>query len=155
GDGAIHVWDLRAIRTWLAAHGLDWDLPPCPQTQEASTEPLQVQVIGAARAEQSPLALNREAWKMLTGPAEQRDPVKALALIRAALDQQPGGHMLLNTLGVAEYRNGMYQEAVATLEKSLASGKGEWDAFDLFFLSMCHAKLGSAAKAKDYFDRAV
>jgi serine/threonine protein kinase/WD40 repeat protein len=31
GDsGSFHVWDLRLIRTWLEAQGLDWDLPPYP-----------------------------------------------------------------------------------------------------------------------------
>lgn len=26
----VHLWDVRAMRTVLAAHGLDWDLPPLP-----------------------------------------------------------------------------------------------------------------------------
>jgi tetratricopeptide (TPR) repeat protein/WD40 repeat protein len=102
-----------------------------------------------------PTALNKEAWQLVTGPAGQRDPARALELIQAAVKQQPGNAMFLNTLGVVQYRNGRYEEALATLEKSLAAGKGQYDAFDLFFLAMCHAKLGDPAKAMDCFDRAV
>jgi Tfp pilus assembly protein PilF len=99
--------------------------------------------------------LNGLAWWLVSGPLDQRDPQRALRLVRKALEKQPGAALYLNTLGVAQYRLGQYPEALDTLEKSLAAGKGESDAFDLFFMAMCHAKLDERAKAKDCFDRAV
>jgi uncharacterized protein HemY len=63
--------------------------------------------------------------------------------------------MLQNTLGVVLYRNGDFVPAIDSLKKSLDLGHGQSDGFDLFFLAMCHKKLGDAAQAKDCFDRAV
>jgi tetratricopeptide (TPR) repeat protein len=99
--------------------------------------------------------LNNRAWRLVTGPPGQRDPKQGLELIRKAVEMEPDEPMYQNTLGVALYRNSRWTESIAALEKSLALSKGQWDAFDLFFLALCHAKLGDAAKAKDCFDRAV
>jgi YD repeat-containing protein len=153
---ALHIFDLRAIRQQLRELGLDWsdDLLPSPADQ-ASRTPLDIRVVGAEQAGRDPMALNNEAWQLVTGPAKQRDPAKALKLIQEAVKVQPNDPTLLNTLGVVQYRNGLFKEAAVTLEKSLAAGKGEFDAFDLFFLALCHAKLGAPARAKDCFDRAV
>ena len=63
--------------------------------------------------------------------------------------------MLLNTLGVVQYRNGLYQDAVGTLEKSLLATAGLYDGYDLIVLAMSHAKLGDHAKCKERFDAAV
>jgi uncharacterized protein HemY len=104
---------------------------------------------------QEATALNDQAWRLVTEPGGQRNPARALELIQKAVERDPDNSLFLNTLGVAQYRNGLYLEAVTTLEKSLAASKGQSDGFDLFFLAMCHAKLGDAAKAKDRFERAV
>ncbi len=41
----IQVWDLRALREELAAHGLDWDLPAYPPADAPeSRPPLRVEV---------------------------------------------------------------------------------------------------------------
>ena len=101
------------------------------------------------------MALDNLAWSLVTVLASQRDPVRALKLIQEAVKQQPENAVFLNTLGVVRYRNGQYAQAVAALEKSLAAGTGQSDAADLFFVSMCHTRLGDRDKAKDCFDRAV
>jgi serine/threonine protein kinase/WD40 repeat protein/tetratricopeptide (TPR) repeat protein len=106
-------------------------------------------------AANDPRMLNDQAWHLVTGPAGQRDPARALELIQRAVERQPDDPMFLNTLGVVQYRNAKYAEAVATLEKSLAAGQGRFDAFDLFFLAMCHAKLENPVRASGCFDRAV
>src|SRR5262249_21922298 len=102
-----------------------------------------------------PTAMNNLAMRLLTGPAAQRDPALALRLIQQAVQQEPQNSIFLNTLGIAQYRNEAYKEAIATLEKSLALGEGKYDAFDLFFLAMSHARLGNRDKAQECFDRAV
>ena len=101
------------------------------------------------------LAHNNLAWQLLVGPKELRDPKAALPLARKAVELTPEQSLYLNTLGVSLYRNGEFKEALSVLEKSLAASKGQSDAFDLFFLAMCQARLGDVAKAKDCFDRGV
>jgi hypothetical protein len=55
---------------------------------------------------------------------------------------------------VTQYRLGLLPDAVATLNRALPLGQGQHDAFDLYFLAMCHARLGNAPKARECFDRA-
>jgi WD40 repeat protein/tetratricopeptide (TPR) repeat protein len=102
-----------------------------------------------------PTALNNEAWRLVAGPAAKRDPLRALALIQKAVELQPDNVTLLNTLGVAQYRNGQYAAAIVALEKSLAAGKERSAGSNLFFLAMCHAGLDNPDRAKDCFNRAV
>jgi eukaryotic-like serine/threonine-protein kinase len=100
-------------------------------------------------------AHNNLAWLLSTGPKELRDPAAALPLARRAVERAPDPSPYLNTLGVALYRNGQFKEAIGVLEKSLAAGKGQADAFDLFFLAMCKQRIGEKAAAKARYDQAV
>ena len=100
------------------------------------------------------LCCNNLAWELANGP-EARDFDRALASIRRAVALAPSEASFLNTLGVVQYRAGQYAEAIATLERSLAAGLRQTDAFDLFFLAMAHHRLGHRDQARASFDRAV
>jgi hypothetical protein len=162
---AVHVWDLHELRRQLQGMELDWPAgPDVPAAKEGPPvprlPPLQVEddlgaLAGLAQKRAAGEKLNREAWPLVVRPAGKQDSARALKLMQEALQLVPDEPMWLNTLGVAQYRNGQYQEALATLEKSLVAGLGESDAYDLFFLAMCHARLGDAARARDCFDRAL
>jgi serine/threonine protein kinase/WD40 repeat protein/Tfp pilus assembly protein PilF len=101
------------------------------------------------------LAHNNLAWLLLTAPEPFRNASEALPLARRAVELEGTSQHHLNTLGVALYRNEKYDDAIDILEKSLQIGNGAADAFDLYFLAMCHAKQGDPMKAADRFDRAV
>jgi hypothetical protein len=98
---------------------------------------------------------NDYAWGLVATPGSTDGPQRALSLARRAVELAPTQGIYLNTLGVAQYRAGQHSEAIVTLEKSLAVGKGESDGFDLFFLAMARYRLGRVAEARADFDRAV
>jgi WD40 repeat protein/Tfp pilus assembly protein PilF len=105
--------------------------------------------------EQLALLCNNLAWALVSTRGRKRDPARALDLARHAVELTPDRAIYHNTLGVAQYRAGQLTEAIVTLEKSLAAGKGESDAFDLFFLAMARSKVGDIARARADFERAV
>jgi len=101
------------------------------------------------------MCCNNRAWELAAGPESTRDPRRALPLARRAVELTPAQNIYLNTLGVVQYRVGQYAEAIATLERSLAAGGGQTDAFDLFFLAMAHHRLGHREQARAAYDRAL
>jgi eukaryotic-like serine/threonine-protein kinase len=99
--------------------------------------------------------LNNAAWELATGAIYVRDPERAVSLAEKTVAKAPGEAGYLNTLGVALYRAGRNAQAIVTLEKSLAAGKGAFAAYDWFFLAMARHRLGQTVQAQDSFDRAV
>jgi Tfp pilus assembly protein PilF len=95
------------------------------------------------------------AWYLLTGPTPIRHPPTALRHAQRAVELQGDRAAFLNTLGVAHYRNGHYPRALRVLQQSLVASNRQNDGFDLYFLAMCHARLGDRVKGKGCFERAV
>ncbi len=101
------------------------------------------------------VACNNQAWRSVTGPASNWNPERALPLARKAVELSPKEPLFLNTLGLVQYRLGQFRDAIATLGKSLKMGAGKIDGFDLLVLSMCHHRLGAAARARDCYEQAL
>jgi tetratricopeptide (TPR) repeat protein len=96
---------------------------------------------------------NYLAWLYVTGPEGVRAPGEALKLAARAIRLAPGRATYANTLGLAYYRLGRWDEAVEALRRSLK--EPEYAAHDLFFLAMSYQRLGDTAKARDCYDQAV
>jgi serine/threonine protein kinase/WD40 repeat protein len=105
-----------------------------------------------------PDQFNNVAWQFASRPGrlERLDQRAALLLVaQKAVDLAPEFALYRNTLGVVHYRVERYHEAILQLERSLRENEDETGAFDLYFLAMCHHRLGHAAQARECYDRAV
>ena len=99
-------------------------------------------------------AQNNVAWSLVTAPDPGLHDVPwAIELARKAVDLEPESGILWNTLGVARYRAGEWQEAIDALEKS--QDLQDLHSYDFFFLAMAHWQLGHKQEAQRYFERAV
>jgi eukaryotic-like serine/threonine-protein kinase len=177
----LHVFDLHRIRSQLRELDLDWDTSTMQDAAGASTvtprlprltvhvDPGEVTKESRNQAQSNEIvslrqaikanpknaeAHNNLAWLLLTGPEKLRNAKEALPHARKADELSGGLPVYKNTLGVALYRNALYKEAVPVLQESLQASGGEQDAFDLFFLAMCHQHLADSVKAKECYDRA-
>jgi tetratricopeptide (TPR) repeat protein len=98
---------------------------------------------------------NDLAW-FLTNCADPsfRNPVRALSLAQRAVNQLPENADFRSTLGVAQYRQGHWKAALASLEKANRlyqdRDEGTW-----WFLAMAHWRLGEKEAARTCYDRAT
>jgi WD40 repeat protein len=173
---AIHVWDLRAIRTRLKDMNLDWDWPEFPPAPTEKLVPATVTIDGArpalTREQKAQEAIERArrevkanpnaagpcnelAWAYLAAPEALRNVEAALPLAEKAVRLTSRNALYRNTLGVAYYRAGRYREAVDVLRPNVENQEDRALAYDLYFLAMSHYRLGETARARDYYDWAV
>ena len=93
------------------------------------------------------IALGSLAWALATDPVPtRRDPSRAVSLAQEAVDTNPQNGDYHNTLGVAFYSAGRWQEAVTALEHSMKVRAGG-NSNDWFFLAMAHWQLGDKETA--------
>jgi Tfp pilus assembly protein PilF len=103
----------------------------------------------------SPDGANTEAWRLVAGPAGQRDPQWACALAHRVVAVAPRQPHFRNTLGVALYRLGRDRDAQAQFRESLRLGAGIQDAYDRYFLALCQHRRGETGQAWAEFLRAL
>jgi tetratricopeptide (TPR) repeat protein len=102
-------------------------------------------------APNSPPLLNGYAWLLLTAKDHRvRRPEEALELVRRAARLSPEAGYNLNTLGLAEVRNGLWEEAIATLDKSVKADNGSKSTDFLFLAMACHGRGDMADAEKNY-----
>jgi tetratricopeptide (TPR) repeat protein len=99
--------------------------------------------------------LNALAWYLVTSPdRRRRHPQEALDLARIAVKEGLDVATYFNTLGLAEYRNGLYAQAILTLRKSIEMNKGT-DPSDFFILAMTLRQRGKRSEAERNLERGV
>jgi tetratricopeptide (TPR) repeat protein len=116
----------------------------------------------AARcAPADPRVLENLAWHLtISDDPTIRDPARAVALARRAVELAPDNGIIWNTLGLASYRAGSWGEAVRVLERGLdlplkRTTLGNDMAMTWFYLAMAYGRLGQDQKARSWYDKAA
>lgn len=98
-----------------------------------------------------PSYLNEQAWAVARFPSRgESEYLMALRKAEVACQIRPDQHSYLNTLGVAQFRAGAFEEAERTLVRCtelLRDAGGRPHPLDVIVLAMTHAKLGEDRKA--------
>jgi eukaryotic-like serine/threonine-protein kinase len=98
---------------------------------------------------------NSFAWALATCPDPAlRNPARAVALARSAVEQAPSEGIYWRTLGVARYRAGEWKTAAEALEKSILLRAGG-DVLDWLFLGMSQWHLGDRDQARKWYLKAI
>jgi Flp pilus assembly protein TadD len=100
-------------------------------------------------------ATNLLARLLVTCPnLADRDPARAIELVKQALDKKPNEPDYQTILGIAYYRSGNWTAAKAAIERAIKLSQKRISA-DLFFLAMTDWHLGDRAAASKEYAEAV
>jgi eukaryotic-like serine/threonine-protein kinase len=101
-------------------------------------------------------SMNSLAGLLATCPdAKLRDPKRAVALAKEAVELAPRSAWSWQVLGWVRYRTGAWKDSIAALEKSIELREDGGDSFQWFFLAMAHWQVGNKEQARKWYDRAV
>jgi WD40 repeat protein len=113
-----------------------------------------------ARLLARPLAQRRESWEEPTaricvlGAGGAADVTDLVRLAQQVLAKAPGNEFALLTLGLAHYRAGQWDRALARLEESAAAApENAWRTWPV--LALVHHRLGHTAEARRWLERAA
>ena len=100
-------------------------------------------------------SLNNWAWLQATCPESAlRNYEGSVACARRALELEPNAPHMWNTLGVAYFRLGAWDDAMSALYRSMEL-HDEGNSADWYFLAMIHERLGHKDRAREWYDKAV
>jgi len=106
-----------------------------------------------AGAPNSPVRMNALAWYLVSArdPRQWR-PLEAVDLARRVVKGAPDTDGAFNTLGLAEYRAGHWDQAIESLNRAVQMD-GNSDPTNFFFLAMAHWRRGDKAEAQSFLER--
>lgn len=142
-ENTILLWNLADVRRQLDSLGLDWEAPPYADSTNRDgamivTASIDLGDLAANRPAQPTQALeeerrragmefapspvntdrlNDDAWRIVVRPEESPEAYQAaLRCAEEACRALPGHESFLNTLGIAQYRAGLFEDALKTLD---------------------------------------
>jgi eukaryotic-like serine/threonine-protein kinase len=103
--------------------------------------------------------LNQASWRIAArANAEKDESRRALRWAEAAVRHEPDNSSFATTVGVLQYRNGRYRDAIATLTRSHETHKNNKEGplpSNLAFLAMSHHAVSESEKAHDYLRQLI
>jgi tetratricopeptide (TPR) repeat protein len=97
---------------------------------------------------------NEIAWRLAVAKPKPREAAAAVKLARCAVQRSPNSGAIWNTLGLAEYRLGAWDESINALSRSMELTPGD-SAADWLFLAMAHWQKGDKDAARSFYDKAA